>query len=83
MAAKSRPTGMLCLDASSIKLNANLVYPFPFPRSSLCRLAIIPAVANSTRQELRAQLRVASQPGVFPKVSCTLCYQKTTARVGQ
>ena len=73
MAAKSKPTGMLCLDASSTKLKGNLVCCFPgaAPRSNLWRLATIPAVGNSTRHELRAHVRVALQPRVFPKVSYT------------
>ena len=82
MAAKSRPTGMMCLDASSTKLNANLVFSCPFPSSILCRLATIPAVANRTRQELRAHLRVGLQPGVLPKVFCASSWSKSAKPVG-
>ena len=82
MAAKARPTGMLCLNASSTQLNAKLVCPFPFPSRSLCRLATIPALAISTRQELTAHLRVPLQHRVFPKVSCTFNWSKDASRGG-
>ena len=78
MATRSKRTGMLCLDASSSKQKANLVCGFPSaaPRSSLCWLATIPSVAHNIRQELRAHVRVALQPGMFPKVSCTFRWSK-------
>ena len=84
MAAKSKPTEMLCLDASSTKLKASLVCGLPCaaPRSSFCRLATVPAVENTTQQEFRAHVRVSLQPGVFPKVSYTFSSSKDASPSG-
>ena len=84
LAALGCETGMMCLDASSTKLKANLVCCFPAaaPSSSLYRLATIPSVANNTRHELRAHVRVDLQPGVFPKVLCTFSWSKDAGHGG-
>ena len=66
------------------KAEGNLVCGFhgEAPRSTLCQLATIPAVANSTQQELRAHVGVALQRGVLPKVSCTFSWSKDASPGG-
>ena len=85
MTAKSNPTGMLCLDASSTKVKANLIGGFPraAPRSSMRQFAPIPAVANTTRQLFEAHAKVGPQPGVSPRVGSTFFWSNDWAHVGQ